>query len=504
LSINALIADDSAYLRKVISDILTEQDSITVVDRAKNGKEAIEMVRKYNPDVLVLDLLMPQMNGIDALEIIMEKYPTPTIILSAINPQQMDTSIQALLLGAFDYIIKPGGLGAKDLPTFQKELITKVLLAAESHIKQIFQQERENVNQTQYIRQTVLDKTFKFGQYLNALEPIEDIKENKILKEDFPETKTIKTNIVDIKQVKAGQGQIPLDSVKGNQITEIEPIEKISIEKVPQNDNIIEKKTAPTVIPQMTTKTIKNPVVKPLKPKESQLSKLRKKVETPKILPRKITPKRTYNTNIQKPITWDITPVKGVILNSNVIVMGASVGGPRTLKLILKELPDSLSCPILIVQHLTSNFIETFVNTLNTVCDVQIKVAKDGDIIQPKTVYIAPGDNHMEVSVKNNKPCIKIYKGTPVHFCMPSIDVLFSSAARVYKNRTMGILLTGMGEDGVDGLAVIKKLGGKTITESQETCVLYGMPKFAAERGVADLILPNFEIKDYILNFTKQ
>ena len=110
----------------------------------------------------------------------------------------------------------------------------------------------------------------------------------------------------------------------------------------------------------------------------------------------------------------------------------------------------------------------------------------------------------MEISVDNKKPCLKIYKGTPVNFCMPSIDILFFSAARVYRNRTMGVLLTGMGSDGVEGLGSIQKLGGKTISESEETCILFAMPKFAAEKGYADLILPNYSVHPEIIKFGRK
>jgi two-component system chemotaxis response regulator CheB len=110
----------------------------------------------------------------------------------------------------------------------------------------------------------------------------------------------------------------------------------------------------------------------------------------------------------------------------------------------------------------------------------------------------------MEIGVENKKPIIKLYKGTPVNFCMPSIDVLFFSAARICRNRTLGIILTGMGADGVEGLGAIQRVGGKTIAESEETCILYAMPKIAAEKGFADLKLPNFKIAEKIIDFTKK
>ena len=109
----------------------------------------------------------------------------------------------------------------------------------------------------------------------------------------------------------------------------------------------------------------------------------------------------------------------------------------------------------------------------------------------------------MEVSVENKNPSIKIYKGTPVNFCMPSIDILFFYVAKIYRNKTIGIILTGMGSDGVEGLGAIKRVGGKTIAEAEETSILYAMPKFATEKGFADFILPNYKISEKILEFLK-
>jgi two-component system chemotaxis response regulator CheB len=105
----------------------------------------------------------------------------------------------------------------------------------------------------------------------------------------------------------------------------------------------------------------------------------------------------------------------------------------------------------------------------------------------------------MEIILKSGKPCFHTFEGEPVNFCIPAVDVLFTSAAKIYKNRVLGVLLTGMGADGVNGLDMIRKYGGKTIAESKETCVLYGMPKIAAERGVADLIVPNYEVKNHMI-----
>ena len=197
----------------------------------------------------------------------------------------------------------------------------------------------------------------------------------------------------------------------------------------------------------------------------------------------------------------DLSPVTIKKLDTRVIVIGASVGGPRTLRTIFNEVPKDFPAPILVVQHLNHLFMRQFVTSLRDICKMDVKIGLNYEEIQPGIIYFSPGDKHMQVTVKNEKPCVRTFEGEPVNFCRPSVDVLFYSTARVYKEKTLGILLTGMGRDGVDGLHAIKSEGGKTIAESEETSVLYGMPKVAAETGAADLIIPNYKIVEKMINF---
>jgi len=197
----------------------------------------------------------------------------------------------------------------------------------------------------------------------------------------------------------------------------------------------------------------------------------------------------------------DLSPVSIKKLDNKVIVIGASVGGPRTLRTIFSEVPKDFPAPILVVQHLNHLFMRQFVTSLRDICKMDVKIGLNYEEIQPGIIYFSPGDKHMQVTVKNEKPCVRTFEGEPVNFCRPSVDVLFYSTARVYKEKTLGILLTGMGRDGVDGLHAIKSKGGKTIAEAEETSVLYGMPKVAAETGAADLIIPNYKIVEKMINF---
>ncbi len=532
MGISVLIADDSAFMRKTIVDILLEKKFIVILGEAKNGKEAIEMVQSKHPDVLILDLIMPEINGLDALQKIMDSTPTPTIILSAISPQNMDTSIQALLYGAFDYVIKPGGLGAKDLPLFREELLEKVTLAAQSPIKRILEKEKKDLlDKNTYIRQEIVSETFKFGKYINTLEPIKETDQTEKTAFNIQSTIEQKDNIEiniklhDIKPVQSAE-EIPesrtslnrdlpleqkIESESKEKVKSVTIIEEISLKKNPNEMLIKESEHGLSSVEKQILRNDNfdlNPLIKKKTDKETIKSNQSKITRDFRSIAKKKSRigAKEHNIADHKSIEKEInraSPKSSAVLNNNIIVMGASVGGPRTIRSILKDIPSSFRCPILIVQHLGGNFVKTFVNTLNDSCDLPVKIALNEEYIEPGVIYVAPGGMHMEISVKKNRPCVKTFVGTPVHFVIPSVDLLFLSAARVYQNRTIGILLTGMGEDGVEGLGAIQKAGGCTIAESEETCILYGMPKFAAERGFANLVIPNYKIVDYILEFGK-
>ncbi len=504
LTIKVLIADDSAFLRMKIREILLENELVEVINCAKNGKEAIEMVKKYKPDVLILDLIMPEMNGLDALKLIMAHYPTPTIILSALSPQNLDSSIQALLIGAFDYIIKPGGLGAKALPKFKEELVSKVLLANQSPLKKSYMNLRKKMKKTS-LRQEIIDDVFSFGKHINRLSTIQE--DDEIL-EQIPIKKEISGKSNELSQ---------LDLLKNYQNIFIENQSKIEKDQKLANDKDLVENVAKKV-EKPRTKRLKKKASISITQKDLKDQLKDKAIEKQDSIIHDPIPLKTKNDVIlqtsqvkshkpQEEMIYnalDISTIKKVRINSNLIIIGASVGGVKSLSLLLKSIPKNITFSIIIVQHLNENFIKKFVNVLDKECSVKIKIAENGEPIQKGVVYISPGEKHTGITVKAGKPHIKIYEGVPVNFCMPSIDVLFISAAKVYKHRALGVLLTGMGVDGVMGLGVIQKFGGKTIVESQETCAVYGMPKNAIKEGNVDKILPNYEISSSIMKFALQ
>lgn len=191
------------------------------------------------------------------------------------------------------------------------------------------------------------------------------------------------------------------------------------------------------------------------------------------------------------------------LVREKVVVIGASTGGPAVLELILKALPKNIPAAILIVQHMSKIFTESFAKRLDEVCEIKVKEAKDGEEVIPATVYIAPGGQHMEVEKKQVKGEIKavisLNKNPPVNESRPSIDVLMDSAAQTYGENAIGIILTGMGGDGVEGLKAIDKAGGEIIAQDEESSLIFGMPRRAIEQGMVDEVLPAERIGGRVL-----
>lgn len=166
------------------------------------------------------------------------------------------------------------------------------------------------------------------------------------------------------------------------------------------------------------------------------------------------------------------------------IVIGASTGGPKAIIEVIKELPEKVGIPIFIVQHMPKGFTASFAKRLNTLSALKIVEAEDGERIYNDIVYLAPGGKHMVI--ENNK--IRLTEDEKIHGVRPAVDYLFESAAEKYQNHLVGVVLTGMGNDGLKGSMAIKKAGGYIITQDQETCVIYGMPRNVEEKGFSDKV----------------
>ena len=172
-----------------------------------------------------------------------------------------------------------------------------------------------------------------------------------------------------------------------------------------------------------------------------------------------------------------------------VIAIGASTGGTIAIEKILSQMP--LNIPgIVVVQHMPEYFTASFAERLNTLCKIEVREARDGDTAAPGLALIAPGGHHMLLERSGAFYQVRIKDGPMVHHQKPSVDVLFHSVAKNAGANAMGILLTGMGADGADGLVELHRMGGLTLAQDPDSSVVFGMPRAAAERGAAELLLP--------------
>ena len=172
-----------------------------------------------------------------------------------------------------------------------------------------------------------------------------------------------------------------------------------------------------------------------------------------------------------------------------IIAIGASTGGTEALKDVLIQLPPN-SPGIVIVQHMPQLFTKAFADRLNTLCDIEVREAKDDDSVIPGTALIAPGNYHMELKRSGARYYVTVHQTPHVKRHRPSVDVLFESVAKFAGLNAVGVIMTGMGDDGASGLLKMKEAGAKTIAQNEETCVVFGMPKEAIKLGAADNILP--------------
>lgn len=230
---------------------------------------------------------------------------------------------------------------------------------------------------------------------------------------------------------------------------------------------------------------------------------------TPELLEAVKAAAKVDTAKINALVASPASPVKyKAVETDKIIVIGASTGGPQTLEAILSSLPPDFLPPIIIAQHMPSiEFTQSLANHLTRVCKLMVKIAKDNEIIARKKIYLVPGGYNMTLETQihadiRENPCLKSVSIRVLKekrdTLTPSIDTVMKSVAGIYKEKAIGIILTGMGNDGVEGMAAIKNSGGKTLVQD-ESSLIFGMPKAVIDRGCADSILPAGKIAGKIV-----
>lgn len=338
--IRVLIVDDNAVIRKIFSSRLEMEDDIKIVGTAPNPYVAREKIVDLKPDVVILDIIMPRMDGLTFLVKLMNHFPLPVIIVSSMTREGGDLALKAMDLGAVDVISKPS----------------------------------ENYSTNDMILQ-LADKI-----------------------------------------------------------------------RAAANVNLAGLKTKRKKIVKQTT----------LKSKDS-LSKMTNKI----------------------------------------IAIGSSTGGTEALKDILVKLPPSTP-GIMIVQHMPPNFTASFAQRLNGICQINVKEAEDGDPVLPGHALLAPGNYHMTMRRNGTRYYVNVETGPLVCHQRPAVDVLFNSVAAFAGANALGVILTGMGKDGAEGMLKMHDAGAKNIAQDEKSCVVFGMPKEAIAMGGVDKVVPLEDISQVI------
>ncbi|MBL6447046.1 chemotaxis-specific protein-glutamate methyltransferase CheB [Fulvivirga sp. 29W222] len=185
----------------------------------------------------------------------------------------------------------------------------------------------------------------------------------------------------------------------------------------------------------------------------------------------------------------------------HIIAIGSSTGGPRAIELIVKQLPENLMVPVVIVQHMPERFLESFAHRLNTLVPLDIRLAKRNEALKKGTIYITPGTDNYEIGLnEKGEAYFRVSKKTFKEFNNPSVDCMFLSVAEIYGTKGIGIILTGMGKDGSQGLLKMKEKGGLTIAQEGKSCVVNGMPQSAIDIGAIDYVVNLNEIPGFVMS----
>lgn len=329
-----LVVDDSAFMRRSLTRLIESEPGLSVIDTARDGLEAVEKARLLRPDLITLDIHMPRLDGLGALERIMAESPTAVLMVSSLTTRGSQDTLDALRLGALDFVAKDARHVSLDIHAIRNELVAKI-------------------------------------KALGA----------------------------------AKTGERPTSNIEGDAHGAL------------QRDSF------------------------------------------------------------------------------ELVVVGSSTGGPPVLETIISSLSPQIAAPIVVAQHMPAIFTRSLADRLNGRCIVNVLEAENGMPLYPGAVYIAPGGRHTVVRrIPGQRPFLRVVDEPVETLFKPSVDELFASAADACAERALGIVLTGMGEDGVEGARAIVDAGGAVLTQEASTCVIYGMPKAVDDENLSTARLTPREI----------
>lgn len=514
-ALRVLVVDDSRFMRRVLTDVINADRAFTVAASASDGKEAVQLALELEPDLIIMDLEMPSMNGLEALRKIMAVRPVPVIMMSAVTDNGIRDTIKALQFGAFDFVRKPDNALHLDIDEVSSYLLERLHAAAaalregEFRVMPAVDESREDAEtgpeaampsetETAAAREEPL-RAPGGGAPGNKHEDRHDPPKagnspatGGQPKTDGPpqphtEARTSGPPVIGRKMPMPDRRQAggPQDAAGAAQ--RLRPGGRAEAKKAGA-----EPKPA-----------LKPPLARSPLPKAPASSGQRGPVPDTAAI-RRTPAEEAAHAPAVKPVP-PAGEKDGTLHHAaefrHIVVMGTSTGGPRALHEVLTRLPKDFEAPILIVQHMPPKFTHSLAQRLDTYCALKVREAAQGDLVEAGTVYIAPGGWHMRLTQEpSGKFRIQLSNEGPRNGHMPSVDVLFESLVGFRSLKRHAVLMTGMGSDGAVGMRKLQEDGSETrIAQSQETCVVYGMPGSAVKLGAASHVVPLQQIASVLL-----
>lgn len=344
-----MVVDDAVVMRKMITEVLARDPEIEVIGSAANGRIALQKIPQINPDLITLDVEMPEMDGIETLREIRKSYPRlPVVMFSTLTARGAATTLDALAAGATDYVTKPANVGSisEGIQRLEKELVPKI----KTHCRH--------------------------------------------LRADGP----------------------------------------------PGDHTQFMSRLRPATLPARASKA-----------------------------------------------------------DPELVCIGTSTGGPNALAEVFKAFPGDFPLPIVVVQHMPPMFTALLAERLTATSPLKFCEGQHGQRVEPGCGYIAPGGKHMEVKREGFKTIIQLHEGPPENSCRPAVDVLFRSVAAAHGAAVLGVILTGMGQDGMRGCELLREGGAQVIAQDEKSSVVWGMPGCVVQAGLADVVVPLDQVRGEIV-----
>ena len=502
--IEVLTVDDSPTILAMLNKILIPAEGFQVTGVAKNGREALEILKTKKFHVITLDLHMPELDGLGFLKEYRDLNRIPVVIVSALGRENKDTSQKAFSLGASDYVEKPT---LENLTEAGNQIRAKLRTALSVPGKGVVPAS-PNVKSTK--ESSVLAKST--GSQLRSLSPFSTSTSSAIKVLIIDDSKTMRALLTQILS-KDKTFQVVGQAEKPSEVEAL--IEKYKPDLItldlhlPEMDGvsllrkIYPKYRIPTVVISSISVDEGPFVLQALelgaidyiqKPEMSRLG------ESSDLIRERLKAAAAVHNSQRKKWVGQKSKIPFDNIDRSLIVMGASTGGTEALKVVLEGLPSEVPA-ILIVQHIPAIFSAAFAERLNRFCDFEVREAQHGDVVRPNRVLIAPGGYHMRLVNKDHQRIVEINQEAPIHRHRPSVDYLFRSVPSAWNpTEVVAVLLTGMGSDGALEMKTLQKHGAQTIAQDESSSVIFGMPREAIRLGAANHVLPLDQIAGKIIS----